>query len=185
MNTSVPRMRGARSAWPTPTEPCAQDEVWSVQRGSRATIWATRVGDGVGPFAWVPADLSYGDRQARRSSIWRASREGGQSAADDPKGKAKRPHSLPLLTYSAPGGLRQDPGRVAQSPAEARTCGNRELRSTCALVDVWVSAGRRTGGETRGAVAHSVRRCRCARRRTARSSWPRCNLVEWGDSCLT
>jgi hypothetical protein len=28
---------------------------------------------GVGPFAWVPADLGYGGREARRSSIWRAS----------------------------------------------------------------------------------------------------------------
>jgi hypothetical protein len=25
---------------------------------------------GVGPFAWVPADLGYGGREARRSSIW-------------------------------------------------------------------------------------------------------------------
>ena len=33
-------------------------------------------------------------------------------------------HSLPLATYSAPGALRQDPGRAAESPAEARTCGN-------------------------------------------------------------
>ena len=33
-------------------------------------------------------------------------------------------HSLPLSTYSAPGALRQDPGRAAESPAEARTCGN-------------------------------------------------------------
>ena len=70
--------------------------------------------------------------------------------------------------------------RPKPEPAEIR-----ELRSTCALVDVWVSAGRRTAGGTRGAVAHSVRRCGCARRRTARSSWPRCNLVEWGVSCLT
>ena len=31
---------------------------------------------------------------------------------------------LPLSIYSAPGGLRQDPGRAAESPAEARTCGN-------------------------------------------------------------
>ena len=31
---------------------------------------------------------------------------------------------MPLLIYSAPGGLRQDPGRVAESPAEARACGN-------------------------------------------------------------
>ena len=28
---------------------------------------------GVGPFAWVPADLGYGGRDVRRSSIWRAS----------------------------------------------------------------------------------------------------------------
>jgi hypothetical protein len=27
---------------------------------------------GVGPFAWVPADLGYGGRGARRSSMWRA-----------------------------------------------------------------------------------------------------------------
>ena len=33
-------------------------------------------------------------------------------------------HSLPLLTYTAHGGLRQDPGRAAQSSAEARTYGN-------------------------------------------------------------
>jgi hypothetical protein len=31
---------------------------------------------------------------------------------------------LPLSTYSARGGLRQDPGRAAESPAEARSCGN-------------------------------------------------------------
>jgi vancomycin aglycone glucosyltransferase len=39
-------------------------------------------------------------------------------------------HSFPLSTYSAPGGLRQDPGRAAESPAKARTCGNgsREVR---------------------------------------------------------
>ena len=36
--------------------------------------------------------------------------------------------SLPLSTYSAPGGLRQDPGRAAESPAEARTCGHARSR---------------------------------------------------------
>jgi hypothetical protein len=35
--------------------------------------------------------------------------------------KARRFHSLPLLTYSAPGGLRQDPGRAAESAAGPRT----------------------------------------------------------------
>ena len=38
-------------------------------------------------------------------------------------GKESTP-SLPLSTYSAPGGLRQDRGRAAESPAEARTYGN-------------------------------------------------------------
>jgi uncharacterized protein with GYD domain len=39
--------------------------------------------------------------------------------------KARRvTHSLPLSTYTALGGLRQDPGRAAESLAEARTCGN-------------------------------------------------------------
>ena len=132
--------------------PARRTRVWSVQRGSRATIWATRVGDGVGPFAWVPAGLSYGDRQARRSSIWRASREGGQSAADDPKGKAKRPHSLPLLTYSAPGGLRQDPGRAPESSAGPRTDEDLGARRACVVVD-GRGTRRRTAGGTGGAVA--------------------------------
>ncbi len=33
-------------------------------------------------------------------------------------------HSLPPSTYSAPGALRQDQGRAAETSAEARTCGN-------------------------------------------------------------
>lgn len=32
-------------------------------------------------------------------------------------------HSFPLSIYSVPGDLRQDPGRAAESPAEAETCG--------------------------------------------------------------
>jgi transposase len=68
-------------------------------------------------------------------------------------------HSLPLSMYSAPGGLRQDPGRVAQSPAEARTCGNQGVaKYVCSCRRVGL-AGRRTNGGTRGAVAHSARRC--------------------------
>jgi hypothetical protein len=39
--------------------------------------------------------------------------------------KARRSSvSLPLLTYSAPGGLRQGPGRAAEWPTKVRTCGN-------------------------------------------------------------
>ena len=37
------------------------------------------------------------------------------------KAKARRSHPLPLLTYSAPGGLRQDPGRAAESATGPRT----------------------------------------------------------------
>src|ERR1700722_14786126 len=37
-------------------------------------------------------------------------------------------HSSPLSSYSAPGGLRQAPGRAVESPAEARTCGNGSQR---------------------------------------------------------
>jgi hypothetical protein len=33
-------------------------------------------------------------------------------------------HSSPLSIYSAPGGLRQDPGRAAEWPAEGRNYGN-------------------------------------------------------------
>jgi hypothetical protein len=39
------------------------------------------------------------------------------------KVKARRFLSLPLLSYSAPGGLRQDPDLAAESSAEASTCG--------------------------------------------------------------
>src|SRR5882724_8703173 len=35
--------------------------------------------------------------------------------------KARKSHSLPLLAYSAPGGLRQDPGRATESAAGSRT----------------------------------------------------------------
>jgi hypothetical protein len=147
---------------------------------------------GVGPFAWVPADLGYGGREARRSSIWRASpsapwrddlRENGGaldggralpakgknsslrgrirrpmghppgpttctavrgapplrkkvvSSQRTTKAKARRSHSLPLLRYSAPGGLRQDPGRAAESAAGPRTDEDMGPRRACVVVD--------------------------------------------------
>jgi hypothetical protein len=54
-----------------------------------------------------------------------------------PKGKARRSHSLPLLTYSALGGLRQDPGRAAESSAGPRTDEDMGARRACVVVDVW------------------------------------------------
>jgi hypothetical protein len=74
------------------------------------------------------------------------------------KGKGKEvTRSLPLSMYSAPGGLRQDPGRVAESPGEARTCGNQGFaKYVCSCRRVGL-AGRRTAGGTRGAVAGTRR----------------------------
>ena len=51
------------------------------------------------------------------------------------KPKARRSHSLPLLTYSAPGGLRQDPGRAAESAAGPRTDEDVGPRRACVVVD--------------------------------------------------
>jgi hypothetical protein len=74
------------------------------------------------------------------------------------KGKGKEvTRSLPLSMYSAPGGLRQDPGRVAESPTEARTCGNQGFaKYVCSCRRVGL-AERRTNGGTRGAVAGTRR----------------------------
>ena len=46
---------------------------------------------------------------------------------------------MPLSVYRAPGGLRQDPGRVAESPAEARTCGNQGFTKPVCFADVWAA----------------------------------------------
>lgn len=57
------------------------------------------------------------------------------SSSGRQKAKAERSLSRPLLTYSALGGLRQDPGGGAKSSAEATTCG-KGARRAC-VVDVW------------------------------------------------
>jgi hypothetical protein len=180
---------------------------------------------GVGPFAWVPADLGYGGREARRSSIWRASpsarvarrppKNGGAldgvralpakgknfsfrgcirrpmghppgpttctaaggapplrkkvvSSQRTTKAKARRSHSLPLLMYSAPGGLRQGPGRAAESAAGPRT--DEDMGATTC-----VCCCRRTGDavtnrwwDWRCGCGRWARRCACARRPTGR-----------------
>ncbi len=154
---------------------------------SRATIWATRAGWrgavrlGAGqrelrrPSRVRSASLArrscgatISGRMAARSTASGPCREGKElliprdgceSVADDPKEKAKRSDSLPLLTYSALGGLRQDPGRAAESSAGPRTvahrgaCGKTRVvpqnrrprpqpaemgaRRACVVVDVW------------------------------------------------
>ena len=81
--------------------------------------------------------------------------------------KARRSHSLPLLTYSAPGGLRQDPGRAAESSAGPRTDEDigprRVLLSTGrgdAVTNRW--------WDWRCGCGRWARRCACARRPTGR-----------------
>jgi hypothetical protein len=53
------------------------------------------------------------------------------------KAKARRSHSLPLLAYSRLGGLRQDPGRAAESAAGPRTDEDMGVRRACVVVDLW------------------------------------------------
>jgi hypothetical protein len=94
--------------------------------------------------------------------------------------------SLPPSIYSALGGLRQDPGRVAESPGEARTCGNQRFaKYVCSCRRVGL-AGRPTAGGTRGAVAGT--RCGGGGVRAAglRGAAGRdATLLKWGVSCLT
>src|SRR3954468_3551526 len=58
------------------------------------------------------------------------------AAASTTNDKGKGENSFPFPTYSARGDLRQDPGRAAESPAEARTCGNRSGFSALVSADI-------------------------------------------------
>jgi len=60
-----------------------------VRRDSQATIWATRAG-WRGPFAWVSADLGYGNRQASAWRPWPSAR-----VARRPPGEWRRARALP------------------------------------------------------------------------------------------
>jgi hypothetical protein len=165
--------------------------IWSVRRGSRATIWATRAGWrgavrlGAGRFGlrrpssvrltslaqrsrgattsgkMAARSTAFGScRQRERTSRAAAASVGrwdillGQRRvpayaarrrfagrvsvpSGRPKGKARRSHSLPLLTYSGLGGLRQDPGRAAGSLAGPRTGEDMGARRACVVVDLW------------------------------------------------
>ncbi|AXE79234.1 hypothetical protein C5746_22550 [Streptomyces atratus] len=64
---------------------------------------------------------------------------------------------MPLSTYSAPGGLRQGPGRAAESSAEARTCGNQRFAKYACRCRCTGHGVRRSAGGTRGAVTGTRR----------------------------
>jgi hypothetical protein len=116
-----------------------------------------RVPFGGGPLGRVPLGpgvcLRRRRRFARRLSV--PGRLAVHSGTIRGKGSS---HSLPLLTYSAPGGLRQGPGRAAESSAGARNLRKWGSRRACVVVDVWHRRGHRTAGGTRGAVAGNRRR---------------------------
>jgi len=79
---------------------------------------------------------------------------------------------LPFSTYSAPGALRQDPGRAAESPAEARTCGNQGFaKYVCSCRHVVLAVRRIARNlvppwDSRCGCGHSARRSGCARQRS-------------------
>src|SRR4051794_9493437 len=68
-----------------------------------------RLAAGAGPPAATPRGVG------RQPPYAEVVLRGGRSSRADDNGKELQ-HSLPFLIYSAPGGLRQDPGRVAESP---------------------------------------------------------------------
>jgi hypothetical protein len=177
---------------------------------------------GVGPFAWVPADLSYGVRLAslaqhsrgattsgrrrcarRRSglagkgkNVWFRGcirrpmghppgpttrtavrgapplREKLVSSIGRQKAKARRFLSLPLLMYSALGGLRQDPGRGAESSAEATTCGDGGTTCVCCCRRMGDAVTSNQWWDWRCGCGRSGRRCGGARRPAGRSGRP-------------
>jgi hypothetical protein len=60
----------------------------------------------------------------------------GRRKTGDERQRQGVQRSLPLLTYTAPGALWQDPGRATESPAEAEICGNHGFAKEGAFVDV-------------------------------------------------
>lgn len=109
----------------------------------------------------------------RRVPPYAARRHFARSLSVPADGKKQRQRDLspPLLTYSALGGLRQDPGGGAKSSAEATTCGNGDTTCVCCrrigdevTLNQWWD--RQCGRECSG------RWCGCARRPTGRSGRP-------------
>ncbi len=163
---------------------------------------------GVGPFAWVPADLGYGGREARRSSIWRARpalawrddlRENAGALDGVLAGKGKN--------FSFRGCIRRPmdilPANVVyrriwrtasqegwQFPADDK---GKEI-SLLATSNVWRTgglaarpgSGRSIAGRTKNGRRHGATTCVCCCRRTgavANRWWDwRCGCGRWAGS---
>jgi hypothetical protein len=113
-------------------------------------------------------DISLGQRRVPPYAARRRFARSLSVPADGKRQRAKRSLSLVVSTYSALGGLRQDPGGGAESSAEATTCGNEGTTCVCCrrMGDAMTSNqwwDRQCGRERSG------RWCGCARRPTGRS----------------
>jgi hypothetical protein len=100
--------------------------------------------------------------------------------------KAKARRRLPVPCHSQHIAHRGPCGKTRVVPQNLRPKPERaEIRDREVRVLLSTYGSRRTSNrrwDSRCGCGHSVRRCGCACRRTARSSWPKCNLVEWGVS---
>jgi hypothetical protein len=88
------------------------------------------------------------------------------------KTKARRTLSLPLSTYSARGGLPQDPGHGAESSADATTCGNGGTTCVCCCRCTGDAVTSNQWWDRQGSWGCSARRCGGARGPTGRSGRP-------------
>jgi hypothetical protein len=124
------------------------------------------------------ASLAQRSRGATTSGRWRRARRrsglDGKGKGTAQRRRARRFLSLPFLTYSAPGGLRQDPGRTAESSAEATTCGHEGAACVCCCRRMRDAVTSTRWRDWRCSCGRSGRKCGCARRPTGRSGRPTC-----------
>ena len=104
--------------WTCPRRCCAPTATW------RGWVRTSRICSASCPGSWALPSAEHAAAAERLSGKMAC-----PPAAND-QGEMESTYSSPLSIYSAPGGLRQDPGHAVKSPAGARTCGNgsREVR---------------------------------------------------------
>ena len=105
-------------------------ELWSDAAAVRVSRWVCSYSQTKHEEPAAERSTRRGDRACPMVQVAGVRGRGHPAAAGGQKKRQGDRARLPLSTYSASGGLRQDPGRAAESSAEARTCGNgsREVR---------------------------------------------------------
>jgi hypothetical protein len=91
----------------------------------------------------------------RRTAVRGAASRGGCRFTADDRGEGFTP--LPTLIVEGTGGLAARPGSCRRIACQSQYLRQRESRSACGVVNVWVARGRPTIGGTRGAVAGTRR----------------------------